>query len=349
MNSAPGANSALPVFSEKDVLVHTMPKRFLNSRPAAQSARGIGLIVLIAGLVVLAAALVFLYFYLARADESAPMVTPLEPSGAPDRTAAPPAAVEQPLIGREDEETAAETEVPARIETAEDITPATTTAPAAEEFATTTAETVDSENATTTRIINAGTSTPPAASAQTALDSDGDGLTDLEEVLLDTNIHAQDSDGDGHDDRTELMNYYNPAGSGSLIANPNIEKYISPTYNYVLYYPYVWPVETVGGDDSVIFTLGGNQFIQIVIQPNAEGKSLDEWYLEQFSLAVVPETARFYKKGWWSLKSEDNLTFYLARPDHDNIFIMTYSLGISNILQYPNIFNMMVKSFEIEN
>jgi rhodanese-related sulfurtransferase len=54
------------------------------------------------------------------------------------------------------------------------------------------------------------------------MDSDGDGLTDLEEVTYGTNPHNADTDGDSYSDGEEVANGYDPLGSGKT--KENIEK-----------------------------------------------------------------------------------------------------------------------------
>jgi len=49
------------------------------------------------------------------------------------------------------------------------------------------------------------------------LDSDADGLYDNLEDAIGTDQNKADSDGDGYDDKTELINGYNPLGSGKQI------------------------------------------------------------------------------------------------------------------------------------
>ena len=50
------------------------------------------------------------------------------------------------------------------------------------------------------------------------LDSDGDGLTDIEEILFQTNSSLPDTDNDGYIDGLELAKGYNPTGEGTLVA-----------------------------------------------------------------------------------------------------------------------------------
>ncbi len=51
-------------------------------------------------------------------------------------------------------------------------------------------------------------------------DSDGDGLCDNLEVALGTNPYKFDSDNDGYNDKEEIINNYNPVGTGKI----NIDK-----------------------------------------------------------------------------------------------------------------------------
>lgn len=53
-------------------------------------------------------------------------------------------------------------------------------------------------------------------------DTDSDGLSDREEALVyDTNPIDPDTDGDGYEDGAEVTNGYNPNGPGKLFAVPN--------------------------------------------------------------------------------------------------------------------------------
>ena len=57
------------------------------------------------------------------------------------------------------------------------------------------------------------------------LDSDKDGLTDKEENAIGSDSNNPDSDGDGYSDLSELLNLYNPDGEGKLEDSPAIKKY----------------------------------------------------------------------------------------------------------------------------
>jgi hypothetical protein len=57
-----------------------------------------------------------------------------------------------------------------------------------------------------------------------SLDSDNDGLPDNLENAIGSNILINDSDNDGYDDRTELLNNYNPLNSEKLLIDKNFSK-----------------------------------------------------------------------------------------------------------------------------
>jgi hypothetical protein len=89
-------------------------------------------------------------------------------------------------------------------------------------------------------IPEAGTSTPAVSSAtlsaSSTLDSDGDGLTDYQEVCIyGTDPHNPDTDGDGYQDGAEVKSGYNPNGPGKLtlplptISNDVCQRVPSPT------------------------------------------------------------------------------------------------------------------------
>ena len=55
------------------------------------------------------------------------------------------------------------------------------------------------------------------------IDSDGDGLTDVQEAILNTDPLNPDTDGDGYDDGTEVANNYNPLINELAIIEEPIE------------------------------------------------------------------------------------------------------------------------------
>lgn len=331
---APAANFDL----EKDLEVHSMPKRFLKTSVKTKKSKGIGAIVLIIGGIFLIAGLAFMYYYLSgRSGRNLNVAPAKEEAAATKEPKKEEPAVKTPVAEEKEKQ-------PAKIE-ASSTAITKKTEPEKTVSATSTSATSTKEAASSTKVIEAPGG-KKAKEYSIAIDSDHDGLTDLEEMLFDCNINSPDSDGDGYNDLSEILNLYNPAGGGSLMVNPNIEKYINSEYDYYLYYPYVWQIQENSAEEPVIFKIANDQFIQVIVQANPDKQTLEDWYMAQMEIDTMDNNRKMYKKGWLAIKSEDNLTVYLAKPDSDKIFIISYSPGISNTLSYKNVFDMMIKSFE---
>jgi len=185
----------------------------------------------------------------------------------------------------------------------------------------------------------------------TAVDTDNDGLTDVEEALLGTNPNAADSDGDGYGDLAELNSLYDPAGSGKLEASPRWHKYLNSTYNYSLLEPSNFVLKPLGGDYSVSFISPDNQFFQIEVQPNTTRASIMDWYREQFGepaevTLLVEGKDSSGTPSWLGIKSADGLNLYLTDNKFSNIFTLSYNVGLERIMTYPNLFNVFIKSLQ---
>ena len=179
-------------------------------------------------------------------------------------------------------------------------------------------------------------------------DSDGDGLTDKEENIFGSDANNSDGDGDGYTDLSEIMNLYNPAGGGKLEDSSAVKKYMNAAYGYNLIYPSGWQASNVGGDDSVIFKSSDNHFVQVISQTNTNKQSIDEWYKQQFNVSDINNLKRVAGNNWQGIKNDDGLTVYLTDDEKIYIYTITYNFGGQNILEYKNIFEMMIKSFRIE-
>lgn len=180
------------------------------------------------------------------------------------------------------------------------------------------------------------------------IDSDNDGLTDKEEAILGSDANSFDSDGDSYGDFSETINLYNPAGAGKLTDSSKIKNYLNSAYGYELIYPAALPVAEVGGKDSIIFRSADNHFIQIIAQANQEKLAIGDWYNQQFGAFAAENLSRISGSGWQGIESEDGLIVYLADDSLKFLFVITYNPGEQNILEYKNIFAMMLKSFNIK-
>jgi len=321
--------AAGPVIKETveadNIAIHVMPGRFRNQPVKENSAKTTGLIIIISGAVILLIASAALYYFLFRK----PSITITEE----------PSLVEQNNQTEESgqtEEANQTTETPDIIADADNVA---TTLPSDDEIATTTMAT------STPEVLP----TEAEPGLNLGLDSDNDGLTDIEEILLSADANLPDTDGDGYPDGSELINLYNPAGQGKLTANPNISLYENKTFAYDLLYPSAWQTTVNGGDDSLMFKTGDNQFVQIIVQPNVNKQTLDAWFMEQLGVLTINETDRVNGSNWSGIKSPDGLNIYLMDKKQNYIFSLTYNPGGGNVLEYTNIFQMMAKSFNLKD
>lgn len=324
-----------------EVVIHAMPKNFLGPAKGKHgNTKSTGIIILAVGIVLLIGLFAGFYYYISHSDNSEDLlIREVETEATVSPVAPTPSLVTTPQPRTE--------EINDLNQEGADLTATEDTSP--EAIISDTAAEIDDSPAATSSEDSPSTPVVEPIITKPAADSDQDGLSDAEEKILGTNILNSDSDGDSFDDFSELNNLYNPAGEGQILTNPNIQRYANAEFNYTLYYPKLWQWETIGGDDSVLFKLENNQFIQVITQVNTAKQTLEEWYIEQFIGQPITPQQKIYKKGWTGITSADGLIIYLMHPAGSHIFTITYNIGLTSITDYKNIFSMMVESMEIIN
>ncbi len=335
----------------KDLVVHVMPGRFRNSGSSGKQAKKTGILVLFIGVIFLLSTLILLYYYILKPRlNAAPAVKTTPPiSTASDRTENPTPAQQTPVAqapsGNQNEAgSAATTTRPLPglnpVDGNNPVSFSTSSpeiATSAPEIATTTGESAASGQ-------TAATSTAPNADIQ---DLDHDGLSDAEELVIGSNVALPDSDGDGYSDLTELANLYDPAGEGKITDSGAFATYTNATYKYSLIYSPSWPIKKFGGDDSVMFDIDGSQFFQIIVQPNADKQSIEDWYGQEFGADQYDPALARVGNGWQGIAKPGGLIYYLTDNNRDYIVTLTYNLGGGTAETYKNIFELLVKTFAI--
>jgi hypothetical protein len=315
---------------EKNVRVYTMPKRFFGKKPDADKAKTTGLFILLGGFLILLAGAGFFYWYYF-------IKIPVNPINNVSPT---PALIntEQPTPTEENNTNlVATSSTPAATSSAENLIVSSSTTEIA-------SSTSSQPGTVEFSPIVAATTTKPTAIL--AADTDGDGLTDTEEAVFGTDPMKRDSDGDGYDDLAEIKNGYNPAGQGKILVNSNFEIYSNPTFGYSLYYPRAWTINNSAGDNAVVFSINGEQFIQVLVQDNVKKQTIEDWYKEEMNVNYIASDQYLLKNNWTGLKSPDGLIAYLLNPLGDKIFTIVYNIGESKTINYQNIFNLMVDSLK---
>lgn len=178
-------------------------------------------------------------------------------------------------------------------------------------------------------------------------DTDQDGLTDKEEVVLGTDPNKSDTDGDKYSDMNELMNLYYPLGNGKLFATDLFVRY-ADNKDYIAYYPKGWEVSSPTGSDSTVFKSIDGHFLQISVQPNQDKRSIEDWYKEQFNSTSVNISDYTGGDEWQGIKSSDGRNIYLTDLTRKNIYILTYNPGVNETIEYLHFFEILVKSFSLK-
>jgi Bacterial TSP3 repeat len=205
-------------------------------------------------------------------------------------------------------------------------------------------------------VPHAPTSSVPAAVATSTaiVDRDADGLSDLEEAAVGTDPLKADTDGDGYSDKTELLNLFNPVGSGALSADPNIAEYLGSKPGYSVLYPKSFNIDyginVTHTATSTMFEAPNlpalKIFIQITVEVNAAKEDILTWYAEKFPATPVKNTDIISQNGLQGIFSPDKNEFYGFDAAKDELFTVRYSSPDNSDKSYYNIFLMMVKSLK---
>lgn len=178
------------------------------------------------------------------------------------------------------------------------------------------------------------------------VDTDSDGLSNQEEILIGLKEDSNDTDGDSYNDLEELLTLNNPLGAGGIIDNAKIQKYSNKAFSYSLFYPASWSVTVLSESNSVMFRTADNQTIQVIAPLNTKNSTIEEWYKIEVSAKPIREEQRLNKDGWEGIRSEDGYNIYMIHPNSQRVFVLFYN--DNDTLFYKNIFQMMINSFTLE-
>lgn len=181
---------------------------------------------------------------------------------------------------------------------------------------------------------------PPAG-----LDSDSDGLTDLEERLYGTDNRNPDSESDGFLDGNEVYNLYNPTGQapGKLEDSPIVKK-LEGAIGWTMLAPASWTTQDASADGSRISIVTGNgESFKLAVNDNPNRQTVLEWYLANNPAAQRDQILKYRsKRGYEGIIGADQLTTYI--PWGDKIFTFTYDLNGQSFINFRTTYYMMLNS-----
>lgn len=178
-----------------------------------------------------------------------------------------------------------------------------------------------------------------------AVDSDHDGLTDLEEELYGTDKSKRDTDADGYTDGDEVANLYNPLqpGNARIYDSQLVTTYVNSQYYYNLVYPAAWQFKDDG--DLVIFQDKDGEFIQVLVVKDTQGYSdILDWYKANVSLDTTQLT-KFTIDGVPAIRTLDGYKAYFLYNGH--IYSLIYNIGLRQDANFMVTFDMIIKSLSL--
>jgi hypothetical protein len=203
---------------------------------------------------------------------------------------------------------------------------------------------------TSTATTTAETSNQPT---KISLDTDVDGLTDMEETVLGSTPTKTDTDGDGYKDGIEVLNGYSPTSPGStrLSESPAIVSLTSDFTedNYSLIYPKDWTASLVKANKQLLITAGSGEVLKVTVRENQGGLSPLAWYLQDHPEVAVSQLKLVSSQdGQLSgIYSPDGFTAYLTNTAKTKFYVFEYLSGRQTEFRYPVIFEAIIKSLKV--
>lgn len=215
-------------------------------------------------------------------------------------------------------------------------------------------------NASTNTNAATNTNTTPQLQSPlpSSLDSDSDGLTDIEETqIYSTDPKKPDTDGDGFIDGKQVTESgtsgevalgYNPNGAGRLSASALVKKYENTAYRYSLLAPAGWTAaESDALKKNVLISppssISTGEFFQVSVQDNTGQLTPKAWYLNLNPGLEASRVTEVTVNGLLGAVSLDGQTIYLGKGD--TMYILTYSTGTLSQINFRTTFEMLYQSF----
>ncbi|MCE9586625.1 fibronectin type III domain-containing protein [Candidatus Uhrbacteria bacterium] len=180
------------------------------------------------------------------------------------------------------------------------------------------------------------------------LDSDSDGLSDVEETVFGTDSRVPDTDRDGFLDGNEVFHLYNPAATAPvrLVDSGLVTPLVAPA-GWSIYVPKGWTFTLDAADGSkATIRSGQGEVFRVELVDNAQHLALLEWYLA--ANPGIPSTsarAITTKGGLEGLLGADRLDAFFAWDG--KVFKIVYDNGTKPFINFRTSFEMILNSLRL--
>ncbi len=206
-------------------------------------------------------------------------------------------------------------------------------------------------NANINGVNNNTNAAAPALLPPGTTDTDGDDLTDKEELLYSTLATKPDTDADSYIDGQEIVNLYHPGKADSTLLEDNglVERYKNALHDYTLLYPANWIAGSTDDSESeVLFTSDTGEFVEVLIEDNLAALTSSQWYEREFQ--AFPDLQSYTAltiDGVEAVLGATGATVYIA--DGERIFLIHYNFANREDVNFVSTFMMMYTSFTLED
>ncbi len=180
-----------------------------------------------------------------------------------------------------------------------------------------------------------------------ALDTDSDGLTDVEEMLYGTDYRNPDTDADTFLDGNEVFHRYDPLAlsPSTLLDTGSVDIFVSPDDFFEVYYPVSW-------NAGSSFDMGTGVLSEVTFQStNTANISVTLTAELPFStesasaIAMAGYDEGLTKEGYLSYEDNDEMIFYVIADGR--IYVLEYDLVDETLIHFLQTFKMVVNSFKV--
>jgi hypothetical protein len=208
--------------------------------------------------------------------------------------------------------------------------------------------TIENPPDTTTTVDGEVLITFPSTILADSRDADNDGVTDVEEEILNTDPGVADTDQDKYPDGHEVYYLYNPAGKEPerVIDSGSVKEFVNQVFNYQLYYPSTWavgPVDTEYRD--VLFSALTGENIEVRVFDKEPQQDFASWFSihaprEKFDDLV--EFSTYFKQS--GFRRSDYLVYYFM--SQDKVYVVAYhAVPNASTINYRTVAKIIARSF----